>query len=388
MADTGRTRRFRRTRPQPTTEDPAAYIDARPGRRGTPPQPTAAPGPRSALAQARQDVVDVAAFLRKVDTARSQGRPAPRPQPVQTILGAFHGSPATQTTVQILAAAATARHFGGENSAAARKWEKLAQDNAARLNAMRAQQYRQEQSRYVEAQLPPEDIDRRINERIAADRETDKRAFDAAGALALSYVAAKSLPPFDKLADLSREHLTTDKPTAVSHDVAASIEGQTPDAQTESGTEEATADTGIDLDKSPVSGDTTYATERDVQADTAAESGLDADASDQLEQVAQPAQKTSPELGKIGSVLQAAGRGITSTIGPVNGDDEVAPPLSPVDMHQLNQELLSALGAAMSGHPRSVAEMLNSERRPDPTSEAAFVPEMGIEHGQDRAVGY
>ena len=384
MADTDRTRRLRLDSPRPSG-NAAAHIDPRTDSRGARQQQ---PRPWSAPIQARQDVVDVAAFLRKVDTERSQGRPAPRPQPVQTILGAFRGSPAVQTTVQILAAAATARHFGGEKSAAARKWEKLAQDNGARLEAMRTAQYHQEQSRCLQAQMPPEEMDRQLRARVDADRETDRRAFDAAGALALSYVAVQSLPSFDKLADLSREHLTTDKPTAVSHDVAASIEGQTPEAQTESGTEEATADTGIDLDKSPVSGDTTYATERDLQAGTAAESGLDADASDQLEQVAQPAQKTSPELGKIGSVLQAAGRGITSTIGPVNGDDEVAPPLSPVDIHQLNQELLSALGAAMSGHPRSVAEMLNSERRPDPTSEAAFVPEMGIEHGQDRAVGY
>lgn len=191
MADTDRARRFR---PQ-ATEDPAAYIDGRADRRGTPPHPTTGQRPRPAPVQARQDVVDVAAFIRRVDTERGQGRPAPRPQPMQTILGAFHGSPATQATVQILAAAATARHFGGENSSAARKWEKLAQDNAARLEAMRAQQYLQEQSRYVQAQLLPEESDRRINERVAADRETDRRAFDAAGALALSYVAVKSLPP-------------------------------------------------------------------------------------------------------------------------------------------------------------------------------------------------
>ncbi|GES36264.1 hypothetical protein RAJCM14343_1515 [Rhodococcus aetherivorans] len=289
--------------------------------------------------QARQDVIDVAAFIRRVDTERRQGRPAPHPQPMQTVLGAFHSSPATQTAVQILAAAATARHFGGENSAAARKWEKLAQDNAARLDALRAQQYRQEQSRYVQAQMPPEEIDRRINERVAADRETDKRAFDAAGALALSYVAVKSLPPFDKLADLSREHLTADEPTAVSPDVASSIEGQTPGAQIESVNEEAAVDTGT-------------------------------------------------ELGKLGSVLETAGRGVASAIGPVDGDDEVAPPLSPVDMNQLSQELLSAIGAAMSGHPRSVTEMLNIESRPDHTHEVAFVPEMRSERGQDRAVGY
>ncbi len=111
---------------------------------------------------------------------------------------------------------------------------------------MRAQQYRQEQTRYVEAQLPPEEIDRRITERLASDHETDKRAFDAAGALALSYVAVKSLPPFDKLADLSRKHLTADETPTPSNDVASSIKEQSPGAQTE----EVGADTGIDLAKS------------------------------------------------------------------------------------------------------------------------------------------
>ncbi|MGW4019600.1 hypothetical protein ACWECW_25175 [Rhodococcus ruber] len=388
MADTDRTRRFRRTRPQKTTEDPAAYIDARGDRRETPPQPITAQGPRPAPVQARQDVVDVAAFIRRVDTERSQGRPAPRPQPMQTILGAFHGSPATQTTVQILAAAATARHFGGEQSAVARKWAKLAQDNAARLDAMRAREYRHEQSRYVQAQMPPEDIGRRISERVAADRETDKRAFDAAGALALSYVAVKSLPPFDKLADLSCEHLTADEPTVVSHDVAFSIEGQPPGARTDSVNEEAAAETGISLDKSPDAADTTDATERDVRADAVVQVEQDADVSDQLEQVTQSAPQTGPELDRIGSVLESAGRGMASAIGPVNGDDEVAPPLSPVDVNQLSQELLSALGAAMSGHPRSVTEMLNIERQPDHTNETVFEPDLGLENRQEATVGY
>lgn len=384
MADTERTRRFRRARPQTTTEDPAAYIDTRAGGRGTPPRPTTAQAQRSAPAQARQDVIDVAAFIRKVYTERNQGRPAPRPQPMQTILGAFHGSPATQTTVQILASAATARHFGGENSTA-RKWEKLAQDNAARLNAMRTRQYRQEQTRYMQAQLPPEEIDRRISERVAADRETDKRAFDAAGALALSYVAAKSLPPFGKLADLSRKHLTAEETPVSCNDVAASTEGQTPVAQTEDVIEEAAADTGIGLDKFPNASDTT---ELDVQTDAAAEAEPDADVSDQLQQVDQQAQKTEPDVGKIGSVLESAGRGFASAIGPVNGDDEMAPPLSPVDVNQLSQELLAALGAAMSGHPRSVAEMLNIERQPDHTNETVFEPDLGLESRQEATVGY
>ncbi|WKX01752.1 hypothetical protein Q3O43_28675 (plasmid) [Rhodococcus aetherivorans] len=121
--------------------------------------------------------------------------------------------------------------------------------------------------------------------------------------------------------------------------MASRIEGQTPGAQTESVTEEAAVDTGS-------------------------------------------------ELGTLGSVLETAGRGIASAIGPVIGEDEVVPPLSPVDVNQLSQELLSALGAAMSGHPRSVTEMLNLEPQSDHTPEVAFDPEMRIERGQDMAVGY
>jgi len=387
MVDTDRTRRFRRTRSQTMTEDPAAYIDARAGGRGTPPQPPTAQAPRPASAQARQDVVDVVAFIRKVDTELSQGRPAPRPQPMQTILGAFHGSPATQTTVQILAAAATARHFGGEN-AVARRWEKLAQDNAARLDAVRARQYRQEHSRYVQAQLPPEEIDRRISERVAADRETDRRAFDAAGALALSYVAVKSLPPFDKVADLSRKHLAAEETPVPPSDVASSLEEQIPAGQSEDISEEVGADTGLGLDKSPDVSDTADEIGRDILAAKAVEADPDADVSDQLEQVTQPAQKIGFDVGKIGSVLESAGRGIASAIGPVNGDDELAPALSPVDVNQLSQELLSALGAAMSGHPRSVTEMLNIERQPDHTNETVFESDLGLERRQEATVGY
>ncbi len=93
-------------------------------------------------------------------------------------------------------------------------------------------------------------------------------------------------------------------------------------------------------------------------------------------------------MSKIGSVLESASRGITSAIGPVNGDDEVAPALSPVDVNQLSQELLSALGAAMSGHPRSVTEMLNIERQPDHTNETVFEPDLGLESRQEATVGY
>ncbi|MBP2214704.1 hypothetical protein JOJ87_005116 [Rhodococcus ruber] len=394
MADSDRTRRFRRTR-RHAGGDAAAFIDARAARNAAPQQPPAQPQPRPAAVQAHQDVVDVAAFVRKVENERSQGRPAPQPQPMKTVLGAFHGSPATQTTVQILAAAATARHVGGENSAAARRWERLAQDNAARLEAMRAAQYRQEQARCVQAQMPPEEMDRRLRARVAADREVDRRAFDAAGAVALSYVAAKALPPFDKLAELSHTHLTAPEPTPVPLEVATHMENPTHAAQAETVTEHADPETEaaqeIDFDKSP--DPTEPETEPGIQADTAAAAVEDADVSDRLEQVQTEPTTSSKAKGganleQIGSVLEKAGRGIGAAIGPINGNDEVAPPLSPVDMNQLSQELLDALAAAMSSHPRSVTEMLNIERQPDHTNEAAFVPDMGLEHSREATLGY
>ncbi|WP_010596715.1 hypothetical protein [Rhodococcus sp. P14] len=314
-------------------------------------------------------MTDLVGFLREVDGRRAQGRSAPAPKARTEVLGAFRGQPAQQTTVQILAAAATARHVGAQ-AQITRKWEQLAQENAAGLEALRAQQYRQEQQRYVQVQMRPDEIDRLIAERQAADRDADKRVFDAAAAVALSYVAAKSVPSFDKLADLSAQHLEVVEPTA---DVPASV--------AEAFARAADADTvemnfDKDADKSSAPGGPDARTEPVVD-------GHEADVSDQLERVEAPAPTDRGDLGRIGAVLESAGRGLATAVGPINGDDEVAPPLSPVNLNQLSQELLDAIGAAMSSHPRSVAEMLNIERRPDHTNEAAFVPAMGIEHSQE-----
>lgn len=277
--------------------------------------------PRTAREQAGQDVLDIADFVGKVETERAAGRTVPRPQPMQNVLGAFRGDPAIQTTVQILAAAATARHFGGRSSDTARQWVSLAQENAARLAAVRAQKYRGEQDQYIQAQVPPEQIQQRMDALAAADHEVDTRVFDAAGALALTYSAVQSLPSRDTLVALSNEHL------------AADIER-------------------VDL-------------------------------SERLPREADREQSTGSDREGIGSVLEDAGRGVVTALGPVNGDDDVAPPLSPVDLNRLSQELLSALGAARKGHPRSVTEMLNAERHPDLRDESAFVPEMALERGPE-----
>lgn len=349
--------------------------------------------------QATQDVVDVAAFLGKVETERRQGRPAPTPQSMQNVLGAFRSAPGTQTAIQVLAAAATARYFGGAQSANALKWEALAQENAVRLEAIRAQQHRQEQVRYAASQMPQEQIHQRTAERAYADAEMDRRVFDAAAALALSYVAVRSLPPFGKLAALSYEHLTIPNPilddaleavverpieetpekSIIEEDANSDVE-RTPD---EEGRTE--VEPGDDLDKeTPDTGEVDVDAESDADAlkedaQTAVDVVEDADVSAELEQVTgpaqenQPAQKRGPDLDKLGAVLESASRGIATAIGPVQGNDEIAPPLSPVNLNQLGQELLGALGAAMSGHPRTVKEMLNIEREPDRDNAAAFV---------------
>ncbi|MGW3482415.1 hypothetical protein [Rhodococcus indonesiensis] len=112
-----------------------------------------------------------------------------------------------------------------------------------------------------------------------------------------------------------------------------------------------------------------------------------ADVSDEFEPRAGAPQHNGTDLHTFGSVLHTAGRGVASAVGPIRGDDDVAAPLSPVDLSQLGPELLDALGAAVSGHPRSVTEMLNLQRGPDRNHEAAFVSDTGIEHGRGMAVG-
>ncbi|UZF48479.1 hypothetical protein [Rhodococcus rhodochrous] len=370
MADNDQKRRFLRNRgrsaPEPKpTNPPTSDTPAGAGVQ-------AVPQTRPATAQTGQDIVDLVGFLREAENRRAQGQPTPTPKAMKDVLGAFRGQPAQQTTIQVLAAAATTRRLGAPTRNT-RKWEQLAQKNAERLQALRAQQYHQEQHRYAQVQMPPDEIQRRIAEREVAERDSDKRAFDAAAALALSYVAAKSVPSFDKLAELAERHLTLDERTT---------------EVSEHGAEEpaTTAETvdAMNFDKSPDVPESSNETEPAASVEEIEE----ADASDQLERVRKTEAKSGADLGKIGSALEAAGRGLAPAIGSVNGDDEVAPPLSPVDLNQLSQELLSALDAAMSGHPRSVSQMLNIERRPDHTNEAAFDPDIGVEHSQETTLGY
>ncbi|MHC3370842.1 hypothetical protein AAI421_28305 (plasmid) [Rhodococcus aetherivorans] len=385
MADNDQKRRFLRNRGRSVRPTDAAIPPS--SETAAPAGVPAVPQRRPARAQASQDVVALVGFLRAAENRRAQGRPAPTPKSMRDVLGAFRGQPAQQITIQVLAAAATTRHLGAQ-SQNTRRWEQLAQENAARLEALRAQQYRREQQRYVQVQMPPEEIARRTAENEAADRDSDKRAFDAAAALALSYVAAKSVPSFDKLAELSEQHLSVVEPTA---EVPASVvESAAHTADEQTTTADTAAEMNVNVDKSTsspeASGDTGPQTDM-AAAVQETQDAEEAEVSDQLEHVPQAAQKTGADLDKIESALESAGRGLATAIGPIHGDDEVAPPLSPVDLNQLSRELLSAIGAAMSSHPRSVTEMLNIERRPDHTNETAFDPDMGVERSQVVSLG-
>ncbi|MGV9949204.1 hypothetical protein [Rhodococcus aetherivorans] len=372
MADNDQKRRFLRSRGRSTET----------GETAIPAGGQAGPQRGPARAQAAQDVADLVDFLREAENRRTQGRPAPTPKSMREVLGAFRGQPAQQATIQVLAAAATTRHLSAQ-SQNTRKWEQLAQENAARLEALRAQQYRQEQQQYVQVQMPPDEIARRLAERQAADRDSDKRAFDAAAALALSYVAAKSVPSFDTLAALSAQHLTmagpiVDVPAAVAESFARAAADHT-----------AAADAAeMDFDKGADGSEASGGPDTRTDVAVAVEEGDEATVSDQLERVGEPAPTSSSDLGKMGAVLESAGRGLATAVGPVSGDDEVAPPLAPVDPTRLSQELLDAIGAAMRSHPRSVTEMLNIECRSEHTTEAAFASDTGVEHSQEATLPY
>ncbi|USI92847.1 hypothetical protein [Rhodococcus pyridinivorans] len=242
----------------------------------------AVPQTKPATAQASQDVVDLVGFLREAENRRAQGRPAPTPKGMKDVLGAFRGQPAQQATIQVLAAAATTRHLGApaQNT---RKWEQLAQQNAKRLQALRAQQYRREQHRYVQVQMPPDEIQRRIAGKEAADRDNDKRAFDAAAALALSYVAAKSVPSFDKLAELAEQHLTLDEHTPEVSEHGAEEPATT--AQTAN---------AMDFDKSPDGPEASDDIDPQPEPGASVEEVEEADASDQLEHVRGADEKAEP----------------------------------------------------------------------------------------------
>ncbi|NRI68795.1 hypothetical protein FEZ60_25065 [Rhodococcus sp. MS16] len=223
-----------------------------------------------------------------------------------SVFGAFKGSPINQTRIQVLAAAATARHLEGPDSENASKLSQLVEDNAVRLQAIRDEERHRAGIEHEKNGTPQAEIDAEEKTRTEQEAREDKNVFNAAAAVSLGYVAAQGLPTYEQLADLSEAQLG-----AVPEEI------------------ETAADT-----------------------DSASRSGRG-----------------------VADVLSAAGRGLAQAVGPVVGDDDVAPNLSPVNVAQLNEELASiaaslapAMKAAMSSHPRSVKEMLNVEQTPDENS--------------------
>lgn len=91
------------------------------------------------------------------------------------------------------------------------------------------------------------------------------------------------------------------------------------------------------------------------------------------------------KAGQIKNVLDSAGRGLAQAVGPVAGDDEVAPNLSPVNITQVTEEfaqlaaaIAPAMKAAMNSHPRPVKDLLNIEQTPDEESDLAFEQNTGL----------
>lgn len=255
-------------------------------------------------AGAGQQVTDVAAFLSTVEQRRSDGAKVPEARSMSAVLGEFKGFPISQTRIQVLAAAATARHLEGPESENALKLNQLVEDNAARLQSLRDEERHRAGIEHEKNGTPQADIDAEEKARTEREAVEDKRVFNAASAVSLGYVAAKGLPSYEQLAELSEAQL-----------------GSVPEE-----------------------------VEPEAETGTGGRSGMQ-------------------------DVLNAAGKGLAQAVGPVVGDDDVAPNLSPVNLAQFNEEMASiaagmapAMRAAMSSHPRSVKELLNADQKVDEKS--------------------
>lgn len=260
-------------------------------------------------AAAGQEVHSVAAFLSNVEQRRSEGEKTPAQVPMRKVLATFKDSPINQTRIQVLAAAATARHLEGPDSENAHKLSLLVEDNAARVQALREEERHLAGIEHETNGTPQEEIDAEEQTRNEREAAEDKQVFNAASAVSLGYVEAQGLPSYEQLAALSEAQL-----------------GQVPN---------------------------------EVEPAPAPEAG---------------GEGRSSRSG-MQDVLNAAGKGLAQAVGPVVGDDDVAPNLSPVNLAQFNEELASlaagmapAMRAAMSSHPRSVKELLNADQKVDEKS--------------------
>lgn len=268
-----------------------------------------------------QHVHDISKWLTDVQRRTSAGEKTPPPKPIEEVLRGFSTSPAAHTRVQILAAAAAARHLEGEDSDKARQLHTLAADTDNRIRALREHERRTEALAHTERGSTPEEVADHDQQRRNRDASTDRRIFDAAAAVSLGYVAANGVPAYTDLAHLSETQI-----------------GPAPE-QTEQG----------------------------------------------RESVPSEGQRSDRQLKQA---LDSVGRGLARAAGPAAGDDEVAPNLSPVNITQVNEEFIAlikpALKAAMSGHPRTVRELLNTKQTPDEENEQYFQHGAALETEAER----
>ncbi|MGH3804233.1 MAG: hypothetical protein ACRDTD_29675, partial [Pseudonocardiaceae bacterium] len=270
-----------------------------------------------------QRVHDLAAFLTEAVAHRTTGR---KPKPIREVLGVYNGAPLDQTRIQVLAAAAAARHLEGPESASAQRLNKLVQDNDARLQTLRQHERRNAALSATYYGTSKEEIDADNQARGEREAVNDRRVFDAAAAVALGYVAAKGLPAYDQLAQLSEAQL-----------------GPVPEALA-------------------------------AEAEQARGSGG-----------ASKVSQAKSVLDSVGRGLaQAAGPvagndNVAANLSPINLtqlNEELA---------NLAASIAPAMKAAMSSHPRSIKELLNVEQRPDEANELAFEQEPELDRSRDTA---
>lgn len=279
------------------------------------------PGAQS-TPQPDQRVHDIASWLHTANLRARAGEAVKPPKPIKEVLGHFKSAPIDQTRIQILAAAAAARTLEGEQSANAQRLNKLVVETQTRLNAIRDHERRTAALEHREKETPREKIAEWDQNRIDRESANDRKVFNAAAAVAAGYVAARGLPAHDQLAQLADEQL-----------------GPVPEAPAPA------------PDKTP-----------------------------------QPERQSGPsKVGQIKNVLDSAGRGLAQAVGPVVGDDEVAPNLSQVNLAQVSEEfaqlaasIAPAMKAAMGSYPRSVKELLNIVQTPDEESDLAFEQDTGL----------
>ncbi|MGG7104597.1 hypothetical protein [Rhodococcus sp. 24CO] len=261
-----------------------------------------------------QRVHDLAAWLTQTAERRNSGQKVTAAKPIKEVLGHFKSAPIDQTRIQVLAAAAAARHLEGEQSTNAQRLNQLVQDNDARLNAIRDHERRSAALEHKANGSSREEIDAWDQERIQRDASTDRQVFNAAAAVAAGYVAARGLPAYDQLAQLSDSQL-----------------GPLPEAPTP---------------------------ETDPQTPTQGGPSNTENVKGVLDSVG-------------GGLAQAVGPvagddEVAANLSPINLTQAAE------ELAQLAASIAPAMKAAMGSQPRSIKELLNIEQTPDEENEVAF----------------